>query len=66
MDNLSTPAERPSEVAEKGKRGKKSSLSGGFFPEEIFRTALNPGFQPGGAEPDRKRINEQLPLNPGS
>lgn len=65
MDNLSTPAERPSEVAGKGKRGKKSSLSGGFFPEEIFRTALNPGFQPG-AEPDRKRINEQLPLNPGS
>lgn len=65
MDNLSTPAERPSEVAGKGKRGKKSSLSGGFFPEEIFRTALNPGFQPG-AEPDRKRINERPPLNPGS
>lgn len=65
MDNLSTPAERPSEVAGKGKRGKKSSLSGGFFPEEIFRTALNPGFQPG-AEPDRKHINEQSLLKPGS
>ena len=65
MDNLSTPVERPSEVAEKGKRGKKSSWSGGFFPEEIFRTALNPGIQPG-AEPDRKHINERPPLKPGS
>lgn len=36
MDNLSTPAEWPSKALRKGIRGKKSSLSGGFFRKKIY------------------------------